>query len=64
MRTPGASLRISRTSRGVIGRSHSKVIATQWARSTGTRTQVAETRRFGSPKILRVSWMTLVSSSL
>src|SRR6185295_19577335 len=36
----------------------------QCARRTGTRTQVAVTRRFGSPKILRVSCITLVSSSL
>ena len=34
----------------------------EWARSTGTRTQVAETARFGSPMILRLSCIILVSS--
>ena len=42
--TPGAPDRISRTSASEIGRSHSKVMASQWARSTGTRTQVTADR--------------------
>ena len=44
--------------------SSSMFSAMQWARNTGTRTQVAVTRRSGTPKILRVSCITLVSSSL
>ena len=55
---------IARTSSGVIGFSHSNVTDTQCARSTGMRTQVMPIAIFGSPKILRVSLMTFVSSSL
>src|SRR5882672_140470 len=60
----GVSDRIARTSSSVIGFSHSKVIAAQCARSTGTRTQVTPTAMLSSSKIFRVSLMTLVSSSL
>ena len=52
---PARSDRIARTSASVIGLSHSKVMASQWARSTGTRTQVTPTAIRSSSKILRVS---------
>ena len=55
---------MARTWSSLIGFSHSKVIASQCARSTGTRTQVTPIAIFSSSKILRVSLMTLVSSSL
>ena len=37
--------------------------ASEWARSTGTRTQVAVKRRSGRPMILRVSFTIFISSS-
>ncbi len=56
--TPGAEASRLRTSPALIGEVHSKLSATECARSTGTRTQVALMRKFGSANILRVSCMT------
>ncbi len=63
-RTPGASASHARTVSGVIGSAHSTVSAIEWARSTGTRTHVTDTRSAGASMILRVSLITLVSSPL
>ena len=48
---------------GSDGAANSTFTLSQWLRGTGTRTQVAVTGRFGSAKILRVSWISFRSSS-
>ena len=61
--TPGAWANRARASSTGKGSSNSMLMASEWARSTGTRTQVADTRRSGSPMILRVSLSIFNSSS-
>jgi len=61
--TPGASSSSARASSTGKGSWNSMFTASEWARSTGTRTQVAESRSSGTPMILRVSFSILSSSS-
>mmetsp|Transcript_479 Transcript_479/g.1808 ORF Transcript_479/g.1808 Transcript_479/m.1808 type:complete len:223 (-) Transcript_479:487-1155(-) len=66
MRTPGASAKAARAlaSRSGTSSSKARLTASQWARRTGTRTQVTAVRKSGSLKIFFVSTTILVSSSL
>ena len=61
--TPAAWASKARASATGKGSANSMFTASEWARSTGTRTQVAERRRSGNPMILRVSLSILSSSS-
>ena len=61
--TPGAWANRARASSSGKGSWNSMLRASEWARSTGTRTQVAVTRSSGIPMILRVSWSIFSSSS-
>ena len=62
--TPGAFSSSARASAGDNGFSSSRVIASEWARSTGTRMQVGTIGRSGMWNIFRISSTTLFSASL
>ena len=62
--TPGAFASAAFASATEIGRANSTVTASLCATFTGTRTHVGHTPIVWSPKIFRVSLMTLFSSSV
>ena len=63
-RRPARRPSSSRARAGVIGRSNSALIASEWPVKTGTRTQMPETSRSGRPRILRDSLRSFCSSSV
>ena len=62
--TPGATSSTSRARSGVIARSNSALMLSEWPVNTGTRTQVPDTARSGMPRILRLSLRSFCSSSV
>src|SRR5580693_6223969 len=60
--TPGAARSTRHASSLPTGRENTACTATEWVVTTGTRTQVADTRSDGRPRILRDSLRILSSS--
>src|SRR5579862_10064610 len=60
--TPGAARSTAHASARLTGRENTACTATECVVTTGTRTQVAETRSEGRPRILRVSFLIFSSS--
>ena len=63
-RTPSAFAKRALASLTESGLAKRATTASEWARGTGTRTQVGTICRPGNPKIFRVSSTILFSSSL